>query len=84
MLRFARILELFLPPRGRGRFPLTGRNFGLYSGVAGFWLEGARDSEKAEVLSPRRSLLLPLEFVVPAFVIVLDTSVEACYLAREK
>jgi hypothetical protein len=60
---------------------LTHGRFGLYSGVyftSGFWLEGARNSEEAELLSPRRSLLLPLEFVVPAFVIVLDTSVEAC------
>src|SRR6202521_4053838 len=51
---------------------LTDGHVGLYSGVyrrSGFWLEGARNSEEAELLSPRRSLLLPLEFVVPAFAI---------------
>ena len=40
---------------------------------SGFWLEGARNSEEAELLSPRRSLLLPLEFVVPAFAILFST-----------
>jgi hypothetical protein len=64
------IQQRFLPPSGGPYFlPLTDGHFGLYSGVylvAGFWLEGAQDSEEAELLSPRRSLLLPLEFVVPA------------------
>ncbi len=34
--------------------------------VADFWLEGARNSEEAELLSPRRKLFVPLEFAVPA------------------
>jgi hypothetical protein len=34
--------------------------------VTRFWLEGARNSEEAELLSPRRVLLVPLEFVAPA------------------
>jgi hypothetical protein len=32
--------------------------------LTGFWLEGARSSEEAELVSPRSALLVPLELVV--------------------
>ncbi len=37
-----------------------------FNSVTGFWIEGARSSEEAELLSPRSSLCVPLELVVPA------------------
>lgn len=37
-----------------------------FSSVTGFWLEGARSSEEAELVSPQSALFVPLEFVVPA------------------
>jgi hypothetical protein len=37
-----------------------------FTSVAEFWLEGAWNSEEAELVSPRRELVVPLEFAVPA------------------
>jgi hypothetical protein len=52
-----------------------------FTSVTGFWLEGAPNSEEAELLSPRRALPVPLEFVVPALkrILFLDTSVERAF-----
>jgi hypothetical protein len=61
-----------------------------FSSVAEFWLEGARNSEEAELLSPRRKLL-PLEFAVPACtkipfspITLLNVNLSNSYSGRER
>src|ERR1700693_2059422 len=46
---------------------------------------GPRNSEEAEVLSPRRSLLLPLGFVVSRLqgILLVESSVEAAFTSGE-
>jgi hypothetical protein len=55
----------------------------VFTSVTGFWLEGARNAEEAELLSPRSTLLVPCPVVPPQRIFVFHISIAPAFTLGE-